>query len=96
MWKLGHARCLGMQLAGNAIVEHDARGRRIVDDDFLVLLNAHHDSIDFVLPKAWDSRGWELVLDTVSDTAARLHYRDRYSLAGRSLSVLTQRRAVPK
>ncbi len=96
MWKLGHARCLGMQLAGNAIVERDARGRRIVDDDFLVLLNAHHDSIDFVLPKAWHSRGWELVLDTVSDTAARAHYRDRYPLAGRSLSVLTQRRAVPK
>ena len=49
-WSQDFARCLGVYLAGSALTEVDARGQRVVDDDFVVLFNAHHDSVPFRLP----------------------------------------------
>ena len=92
-WQLSYARCLGMLLAGDAILERDARGRSIHDDDFLVLFNAHHEPIDFVLPPGRDPGGWEVALDTARDPAQAERFGARYPLEGRSLAVLTQRMA---
>ncbi len=92
-WQLSYARCLGMLLAGDAILERDARGRSIHDDDFLVLFNAHHEPIDFVLPPGRDPGGWEVALDTARDPAPVERFSARYPLEGRSLAVLTQRMA---
>ena len=92
-WQLSYARCLGMLLAGDAILERDARGRSIHDDDFLVLFNAHHEPIDFVLPPGRDPGGWEVALDTARDPAPAERFSARYPLEGRSLAVLTQRMA---
>ena len=73
------------------------RGERIVDDTFLVLLNAHHEPVPFVLPAHRRGVRWELVLDT---RAAGGHPRQRlarggasYALDGRSL-VLFRMRAL--
>ena len=57
-------RTLGIRLAGDAIVEKDRQGRPIVDETFLVLLNAHHEDVDFILPAHTKSVRWELVFDT--------------------------------
>ena len=92
-WQLSYARCLGMLLAGDAILERDARGRTIHDDDFLVLFNAHHEPIDFVLPEGRDPGGWQVALDTARDPAPAERFSARYPLEGRSLAVLTQRMA---
>jgi glycogen operon protein len=91
-WHLGYARCVGMQLAGDAIIEPDPRGRRIVDDDFVLLLNAHHEPIAFRLPPGRDAAGWEPVLDTAREAVPPAPRRGEYPLAARSLAVLTQRR----
>ena len=40
-WNQGFARCLGMYLLGDAIGEVDEQGRHVVDDDFILLINAH-------------------------------------------------------
>ena len=48
-WHDPQAHCLGLRLAGGAIEEVDARGNRIVDDTLLILLNAHHESVTFLL-----------------------------------------------
>ena len=73
-WNNPQARWLG--LAGDAIEEVDARGNRIVDDTLLLLLNAHHEPVTFVLPAYRPSVRWEVVLDTrnpFSSFAARPH-----------------------
>ena len=57
-------RTLGLRLAGDAIVEKDSQGRPIVDETFLVLLNAHHEDVAFILPAHTKSVRWELVFDT--------------------------------
>ncbi|HET7854192.1 MAG TPA: glycogen debranching protein GlgX [Candidatus Methylomirabilis sp.] len=63
-WNNPSARCLGLRLAGDAIEEADERGNRIVDDTLLILLNAHHESLAFILPAHRPKMRWELLLDT--------------------------------
>jgi isoamylase len=59
-----YTRCLGIRLAGDAIDEVDPVGQRIVDDTLLVLINAHHEPLDFVLPTHTREVSWETLLDT--------------------------------
>ncbi|HYN30601.1 MAG TPA: glycogen debranching protein GlgX [Dermatophilaceae bacterium] len=66
-WNRGEARTLGVFLNGAAIPEPDDRGQPIVDDDFLILLNAAHEEYTFTLPpKDWADR-WYVEVDTAAD-----------------------------
>jgi glycogen operon protein len=95
-WQNGFTRCLGLRLAGDAIEELDDTGVPIVADTFLLLLNAHHEPIDFVLPAHKARVRWELVLDTrqweVSPRGQAYRAGDQYPLEGRSLVLLRLRR----
>ncbi len=62
-WDMGF-RTLGIRLAGDAIAEKGTRGEAIVDDTFLILLNAHHEDIPFILPAHTKRIRWELIFDT--------------------------------
>ena len=62
-WDAWHARSLGVFLNGNAIQQRDERGRSITDDSFLMLFNAHHEAVDWVIPKEF-TRAWAVILDT--------------------------------
>jgi len=63
-WRAGIATSLGVFLNGRAIPTPDERGEQIVDDSFYVMLNAHHEALDFHLPaRAWGEH-WTEVLDT--------------------------------
>jgi glycogen operon protein len=63
-WGLGWVRCLGMLLNGETIGEVDESGEPIKDDTFLILLNCHHEPIQFYVPKPPDAEKWEIVIDT--------------------------------
>ena len=43
-WQHSFARCLGLFLSGEGLDERDRQGRPVVDDSFLLLLNAHSDA----------------------------------------------------
>jgi glycogen operon protein len=94
-WDNGFTRCLGLRLAGDAIEETDEKGQPIVGDTFLLLLNAHHEPIPFVLPAHRARVRWELVLDTrdwgVGPRAPVFRAGDNYPLEARSLAVLRLR-----
>ena len=51
-WAQGHARCLGAHLSGRGLSERDEHGVPVEDDDLMLLLNAHHETIDFRLGDA--------------------------------------------
>jgi isoamylase len=95
-WNNGFTRCLGLRLAGDAIEETDEKGQPIVGDTFLLLLNAHHEAIPFILPAHRARVRWELVLDTHDwETGPRVpvfRAGDNYPLEARSLAVLRLRR----
>ncbi len=98
-WEQAFARSLGMYLAGEGLTETDERGRRVVDSDFLVLFNAHHEEVPFTLPQfAADSR-WLVVLDTSFEEGLTrdgvLDPQSIYPLQGRSLALLQRQRNTP-
>jgi glycogen operon protein len=98
-WQNSLSRGLGLRLAGDAIEEVDDMGEPIVGDTFLILLNAHHEPVSFVLPPHAGRVNWELVLDTRDwDGEAErppLGTGERYTLQGRSLAVLRLGGSVP-
>jgi glycogen operon protein len=63
-WSSGFGKAVGMFLNGETIPSPDERGRRVVDDSFLLLFNAHYEPLEFTLPsKKWGPR-WLRILDT--------------------------------
>ncbi|RPH67246.1 MAG: glycogen debranching enzyme GlgX [Burkholderiales bacterium] len=95
-WAHAHARCLAVYLSGSGLQEVDRRGRPVHDDDFLMLFNAHHEEIAFVLPVLGDGP-WRCVLDTTSTECAEARYVGgaTYALHGRSLALLTRTASMP-
>jgi len=95
-WTAGFTRCLGLRLAGDAIEEMDETGAPIVGDTFLLLLNAHHEQLPFILPAHQARVRWELVLDTrqweIGPRRQASRAGDQYPLEGRSLALLVLRR----
>jgi glycogen operon protein len=79
-------------LNGQAIPTLDARGKPILDDSFLVLLNAAGEPMKFTLPGERYGRAWELVLDTADPdrrgTDHRVAATDRVQLVDRSIQIL--------
>ena len=93
-WSQDFARCLGVYLAGDALEETDRRGQRLEDDSFLLLLNAHHETIPFTLPQFRPGATWQVLLDTAFEQGLAVDGRfsgsARYELQGRSLALLTE------
>ena len=98
-WNNGQSRCLGLQLAGDAIEDFDDEGLPIRDDTFLILLNADDLALPFVLPNHQPRIEWEVVLDTRDwdlVPAERLYKGgEPYPLEGHTLAVLRQRAKEP-
>lgn len=67
-WSGGVMHTLLVFLNGKEIAGLDTRGERVIDDDFCILINAHHEKITFVLPEAVLHIGaeWARILDTFS------------------------------
>jgi glycogen operon protein len=85
-------RAIGMLLNGQAIPSPDVKGDRIVGDTLLVLMNAHHEDLEFVLPLSeWGER-WGLVADTrsaeVTLGAVEVEAHGKYTVVGRSMAIL--------
>ncbi len=94
-WQTGFAKSLGVFLNGDALPDPDPRGHRLSDDSFLLLFNAHHGEVRFVLPRRAWGRRWATEYNTASVAPARRTYpsRAKVVVAGRSVQVL--RRAAP-
>jgi len=92
-WNAGYVKCLGLRLAGDLIGDVDERGEPIVGDTLLVLLNAHHETIPFILPESKPEHNWQRLLDTADNVKEPLIYQggQTYALTGRSMVVLSTR-----
>jgi len=63
-WGEGFAKSMAVFLNGKAIAYPNFRGEKILDDSFLLLFNAHHESIPFTLPGPEWGKQWARLLDT--------------------------------
>ena len=99
-WHDPSLHCLGMFLSGEGVDETDERGRKLRDENFLVLLNAHQEDIGFTLPAFRAGARWTAWMDTSREGGLRsLETHDAgtpYPLQARSMVVLLERRGIGK
>ncbi|WP_328580986.1 glycogen debranching protein GlgX [Streptomyces sp. NBC_00370] len=69
-WQRGDARAITVFLNGDAISEPDPRGDRVTDDSFLILLNGHHEPLDFRLPAERYGVSWRVAVNTAEEKDA--------------------------
>jgi glycogen operon protein len=83
---------VGMFLNGEEIAAPDARGRPILDESFLVLVNGQHEDCEFTLPNRRFGEAWTLVLDTadpgLAAGAREVGARQPIEVAARSMLLL--------
>ena len=94
-WNQEHARTLGVFLSGSAVDEIDERGQLITDENFLLLMNAHHEEVPFSLPSVASGMTWLSLIDTARDDARSpdkaYEAMTQYHLQPRSLALLVER-----
>jgi glycogen operon protein len=75
--------------------EIDERGQLITDENFVLLMNAHHEEVPFTLPTAASAMMWNCLVDTSFEHArspGTCHEpMTTYSLQSRSLALLVER-----
>ena len=94
-WQDSERRSIALFLAGASADMIDARGRPVVDDTLLIIMNAGHEPVDFRLQAPARPERWALALDSAhpDEPAGRLMSAGRrpYTLGARSLAVFTHR-----
>ena len=65
-WNKSFIRCIGVVLVGFAEDVRDYFGQPIHDDTFMLLFNAHHEPVKFIVAGVEDVR-WEKVIDTAEE-----------------------------
>jgi glycogen operon protein len=81
-WGTLFAKSIAVFLHGDAIPTPDRWGRRILDDDFYLLLNQHHEPIEFRIPDSLlGQHEWHVVVDTSQPSC------DGHAPAGTSVEV---------
>ncbi len=94
-WDSSFARSLGLQMVGYSEDQYDTEGRPEIDDDFVLLFNAHHEEIPFTLPPNPEDARWEVLVDTSYSAGLRsdgfFKPGGDYPLRARSMAVLVNR-----
>ena len=92
-WQLPHVHSFSYLLGGETLVVPDKAGRRPVGSTLLMLLNAHHEAIDFTLPRVTWGPEWEVVVDTslaTPSSSSKLGCDAQVRVSERSMMVLRQ------
>jgi isoamylase len=88
-WQDKLARCLGLMLNGKAGHYRTPEGETADDDVLLIVLNAHHDVVSFILPPIAGGASWRRLLDTTApdlfDDPAAYAIGKAFAVPGRSL-----------
>jgi len=89
-WNTEWNRSLAVMLNGNTLQVSDEEGRPVVDDSFLIMVNAAHEGVEFTLPPTPNGGHWSHLIDTenIEDPFATAEVGDKVILGGRSMMVL--------
>ena len=88
-WNQPWARAAMVFYNGSAIGEPDRFGEPIVDDDFLLLLNAAPEDVDFVIPAPVYGQFWKTVVNTHDDEdRAEYHSGETVHVPARTALIL--------
>jgi glycogen operon protein len=99
-WTSPYLHCLGVVLVGDGAEVRDARGEPLHDDTFMLLCNAYHEPVSFVLA-GLEGVAWERLLDTREEagflSAPTAHAAgEEFALEGRSLALFRLSAGAPE
>ena len=87
-WSNTHAFSVMIYLNGSDIPEADWYGNQMVDNNFILIFNAHYEPIMFTLPDERYGRKWQLVVDTHNPDEPELSYEAGFMITAQSRSFL--------
>ncbi|MDB5126987.1 glycogen debranching protein GlgX [Mucilaginibacter sp.] len=94
-WNHDFARSLGVFLNGRGIHSVGPEGEHIIDDDFYVIFNAHHEALEYKMPEKLLGQNWKVMLDTGHDDTIgqTLNEQECISVEGMSIVLLCNPRS---
>ena len=87
-WSNTHAFSVMIYLNGSDIPEADWYGNQMVDNNFILIFNAHYEPIMFTLPDERYGKKWRLVVDTHNPKGPELNYEAGFAITAQSRSFL--------
>ena len=87
-WSNTHAFSMMIYLNGSDIPEADWYGNQMVDNNFILIFNAHYEPIMFTLPDERYGKKWRLVVDTHNPKGPELNYEAGFAITAQSRSFL--------
>ena len=87
-WSNTHAFSVMIYLNGSDIPEADWYGNQMVDNNFILIFNAHYEPIMFTLPDERYGKKWRLVVDTHNPKGPELNYEAGVAITAQSRSFL--------
>ena len=87
-WSNTHAFSVMIYLNGSDIPDADWYGNQMVDNNFILIFNAHYEPIMFTLPDERYGKKWRLVVDTHNPKGPELNYEAGFAITAQSRSFL--------
>ena len=87
-WSNTHAFSVMIYLNGSDIPVADWYGIQMVDNNFILIFNAHYEPIMFTLPDERYGKKWRLVVDTHNPKGPELNYEAGFAITAQSRSFL--------
>jgi isoamylase len=90
-WGEAWNKSLGLLLNGKTLGVMDEEGNPVLDDSFLILVNAADEGVEYVLPEPPNKTPWRQVLDTesIENPFCEATMSDKAILGGRAVRVYT-------
>jgi glycogen operon protein len=97
-WNTEWTRSMAVMLNGKTLQVADEEGNPLVDDSFLIMVNASHEGVEFTLPAYPNGSPWRQVMDTenIDDPFKSVSVGAKVIVGGRSMMVFSDRAAVLK
>ncbi len=91
-WRNGEHRSLGLIKAGDNMKDVRNMKNPVFDNTLMILLNANHGPLEFVIPASEISSRWDVILNTAkpagSDNHGEVGSESKYNMSGHSLVIL--------
>jgi isoamylase len=88
-WSEAWNKSIALMLNGKTLGVMDEEGAPVVDDSFLILVNAADQGVEYVLPEPPNKSPWHQVLDTenIADPFSEAEVEDKVIVGGRAIRV---------
>ena len=90
-WSAGWTRAIALLLNGKTLQVTDENGEWVIDDSFLLLVNAADQGVEFILPASPSGKAWQSIVKTedIEDPFVKSLAGEKVIVGGRALQLLS-------